>query len=40
MGDSHTIKLKQWIEIDLGSKPLCCDEILVKYPFKDKLVTA
>ena len=33
MEDSHTIKLKQYIEIDLASKPLSFDEILGKYPF-------
>ena len=37
MEDSHTIKLKQRIEIDLGSKPLGFDEILGKYPFPEKL---
>ena len=33
MEDSHTIKLKQYIEIDLDAKPLSIDEILGKYPF-------
>ena len=33
MGDTHTIKLKQLIEIVLCSKPLCFDKILGKYPF-------
>ena len=37
MEDSHKIKLKQYIEINLDSKPLSFHEILGKYALKEKL---